>query len=283
MTVQVDEKWNAIDAALSHWRQGDCVVAEQWFVHRFSRHTPLTREATEGAAAEVDLSESAVHGFVVVTQTCDVVRSCSDRPYVEVAPLVLVDERELHVISRGQRPRYAFIPSLKDRCLVGDLDRAMTVEKSIVADWVRTPGCQTDQDVRRFAQALTRKCARFAFPDDFSGLVKKLQARLQEKHDKESPEGQALRELDEIRVRAASSWTDQNVDITFFFIRKSEAETFQGHGWETLLEKWLELVPPSGRFHSVTGIVSTLDDLTARDYVESDALDLDHLSTRDTK
>jgi hypothetical protein len=30
----------------------------------------------------------------------------------------------------------------------------------------------------------------------------------------------------------------------------------------------------------VNGVVMTLDDLTARDYVESDPLDLDHLSSR---
>lgn len=32
---------------------------------------------------------------------------------------------------------------------------------------------------------------------------------------------------------------------------------------------------------SIDGLVQTLDELTARDYVESDPLDLDHLSSRD--
>ena len=38
-----------------------------------------------------------------------------------------------------------------------DLDRVMTVEKSIVADWKRTPGWELDQEVREFAMALARK------------------------------------------------------------------------------------------------------------------------------
>jgi len=44
---------------------------------------------------------------------------------------------------------------------------------------------------------------------------------------------------------------------------------------------WLKRVPAAGRFATVDGAVLTLDDLTARDYVESDPLDLDHLSSRD--
>jgi hypothetical protein len=39
-------------------------------------------------------------------------------------------------------------------------------------------------------------------------------------------------------------------------------------------------VRPEGRLRSVEGVVTSLDDLTARDYVESDPLDLDHLSAR---
>ena len=50
-----------------------------------------------------------------------------------------------------------------------------------------------------------------------------------------------------------------------------------GNHYLTALPKAL---PQSGRFVRVDGLVQTLDDLTARDYVESDPLDLDHLSTR---
>jgi hypothetical protein len=39
-------------------------------------------------------------------------------------------------------------------------------------------------------------------------------------------------------------------------------------------------LPPSGRFISIDGLVVTLDDMTGADYVASDPLDLDHLSSR---
>jgi hypothetical protein len=41
----------------------------------------------------------------------------------------------------------------------------------------------------------------------------------------------------------------------------------------------LKRVPATGRFTEVDGAVLTLDDLTAREYVESDPLDVDHLSS----
>jgi hypothetical protein len=65
-----------------------------WLLTRFDPQHPLTPDAVDVVEvdAEADLTESSVRGFVVVTQTCDLVRSCADRPFVEVAPLVAVDE-----------------------------------------------------------------------------------------------------------------------------------------------------------------------------------------------
>ena len=225
------ERVPRLDAALAPWRQGDCVVGAQWFVHRFTPEVPLTKVAAEAATAGVDLAEAAVRGFVVVSQTCDLARSCTERPYVEVAPLVEVDRGDLRMIERGRRPRYAFIPGLQNSHLVGDLDRVMTVEKAVVAAWTRKAGCTTDPEARDFARALARKRARFAFPDDFTAFANKLQDRLQTKHDKQSDEGEALRALREIRVRAAPSWDDDPVDVLFWFLRNEDEPDFKGQGW----------------------------------------------------
>lgn len=271
-----DEK--RVDAALRHWRQGDCVVGEHWFVHRLDLNTPLTEEAVDAAAEGIDLVETEVRGFVIVSQTCDVVRSCVERPYVEIAPLVEVDTGELRTVERARRPRYAFVPCLRERALVGDLDRIMTVEKAVVAGWERVSGCVTDTERRDFVQALARKRTRFAFPDDFTALASKLQSRLQEKHDRLSVEGESLRALREIRVRAAPSWDDVAIDVMLWFIRNDDEPDFKVRNWDQLLEDWLRLVPATGRFRTVDGVVMTLDNLTARDFVESDPLDLDHLS-----
>ncbi len=51
-----------------------------------------------------------------------------------------------------------------------------------------------------------------------------------------------------------------------------------GGSWPDYLECWLERVEAKGRYVAVEGVVVALDQMSAREYVESDRLDLDHLS-----
>lgn len=259
---------SAIDQALAKWRQGDCVLGEAWFVHR------TTPPSEDGA----DLHETAVAGMVIVTQSCDVVRAFDKRPFVEISPLVELSQDDFDLAARGRRPQYAVVPALADERLVADLDRTMTVEKSVVATWERVAGCRTDDESRAFASALARKRERFAFPDDFNTLVHKLRDRVQEKHDKQSDDGRALRDLREIRVQAAPAWNAEAVDLFFWFIREAVGPAAPQKPWPDFLKKWLAMVVPQGRFTSVHGQVVALEDMSARDYVDSDRLDLDYLS-----
>lgn len=268
-----------VDEALRSWRQGDCVLGEHWFAHRIDVSFALTAAGRASAEEGMDLAEQEVPGFVVVTQTCDIVRSCTERPYIELCPLVEVDADRLHEIQRCRRPAYAYVPLLSERRLVADLDRVMTIEKPLLAKWERVPGWSNDTEARAFALALSRKRARFAFPDDFSALVSNLQARLVKKHDKGSDEGRGLRSLVEIRVQAAPSWNENQIELFFWFIRKEDAPDFEGKDWASLLQLWLDFLPGTGRYTSVGGLVTTLEDMRAQDYVDSDPLDLDHLST----
>ena len=269
-----------IDQRIATWCQGDCVVGDDWFLFRTNMENPLTDDGKAAVVEGVENADTLVRGFVVLTQTCDVVRSCVDRPFAEVSPLVEVDDKVLREIERGRRPSYGFIPGVEDRRLVADLDRVMTVEKGVVAVWERIEGCRTDEDARRFSLALARKRARMAFPDDFVEFARPLTERMLEKHDKQSDEGRALRSLREIRVRAAPSWDADAVELMFWFIRNDNEPAFDTQDWEHCLTALPQPQSAFGRFVRVDGVVQSLDDLTGRDYVESDPLDLDHLSTR---
>ena len=125
-----------IDTALREWRQGDATFDDGVFlVHLADKRFPLTTFAQERVAdvqAEHNVFEvlSRVDGLVVVTQTCDVVRKCEDREYLEVSPLIQIEPDLMQEIQKGRRPRYAYWPGLADRNLVVDLDRTMTLEKS---------------------------------------------------------------------------------------------------------------------------------------------------------
>jgi hypothetical protein len=268
-----------IDGALGAWRQGDLALDELWFVHVGDAAVALSDAAAQSEEAGVQAFTSDVAGLVVVSQTCDIVRSCVTHPYVEVAPLVEVDEKRLLEVQRGRRPGRATLPSLAGARLVADLDRVMTLEKSVVATWTRTAGYVDDADGRRFAHALARKRVRFAFPDDFVAFARKLEERLKDKHDKDSDEGRGLRALREIRVQATPFWEASQVAVFFWFIRNGEDADFEGENWAALLAHWLKRLPASGRFKSVDGQVATLEDMSAQEYLDSDPFDLDHLST----
>jgi hypothetical protein len=270
----------SIDATLAEWRQGDCVLGEHWFVHRIDLSVAITDAGRDASKGGVDLAEQEVTGFVVVTQTCDIVRSCAERPFAEICPLVEVDDDRLREIQRGRRPTYALVPQLSGSRLVADLDRVMTVEKPVVAKWKRTAGWTTDAEGRAFALALSRKRARFAFPDDFTTLAKNLYSRLLDKHGKNTDEGRGLRALREIRVQASPSWDARHVDIFFWFLRNEGDVDFEGRSWADLFKEWVKLVPTTDRFRSIEGQIVTLQDMNAAEYVDSDPLDLDHLSTR---
>lgn len=274
-----------IDGLLAVWRQGDVVLQEESFVHLADLACPLTEEAEAAQVAVAsDLGEleiagvyTAVPGMVVLTQTCDIVRSCRERPFVDVAPLIEVSEARLRETRKALVVNRAYVPGIAGRRLVADLDRIMTVEKAVLAGWSRTPGCPTDADARAFSEALGRKRARPAFPDDFVAAMARLQRRIREKHGRSSTEGQLLASLREIRVHASPSWEAAQVLVQFLFIKDSDPERLEGQ-WFRQVEAWCDLVDRNGRFTVADPEVGRLEDFTARDYIESDRLDLDWLS-----
>ena len=275
--AEMERRYESIDAALEFWRQGDFVLGPLGFIVRFNPDIPLS-PGDRIDASDSDLYEEDVEGLVILTQTCDVVRKSRDRPFVEVGPLVRVgDDAFLQTIRKGSSPRYAYVPAAAPRMLVADLDRAMTVEKSLLATWKREIGCPTDQDQRNFAEALSRKRGRFAFPDDFVSAAEGLRVRITQNHAKGSSEGESLRSLREIRVAAIPQWDALSVSLLFWFIVLDSASP-AAEGLRRQCEVWMGCFKPGGRFSSIDYNIVTLDEISAREYLTSDRLDLDHLS-----
>jgi hypothetical protein len=279
-----------VDAAMRVWRQGDAVLdGVPFFLHLADLARPITQEArseAEAAAPQAGDTLAGVpsqpRGVVVVTQTCDVVRASAVRPFVEVSPLVEVAATVVEDVRRLRRPRYAYVPAVAALMLVADLDQTMTVEKTVLAPLTRVAGCLGDQERREFADALARKRARFAFPDDFAEALHGVVRRLKEKHGKGTGEGALLRAIREIRVRAAPGWDAQEVRLTFLFVLAAD-EPPPTQGDEKQVAEWLSRMDGSRRFRMDQDLpwrLCFLEDIDAREYVESDRLDLDDLSQR---
>ena len=282
------EQIEEINAALQFWRPGDVTLDPGLeFLHLADLSIPLSAASQQaagsitegGAALTADLNPllAEVAGLVMLSQTCDIVRSCQQRPFVEVAPLVVMPPEQLEAVRRLRRPAFVYLPAVADRGLVGDLDRIMTLEKSIVACWQRIPGWDTDDDARSFAEALARKWARFAFPEDFNIAATELRKRVTARHEKNHAEGAHLRALREIRVRAAPSWDDEATRLAFWFIKEMDPEGYAA-AWDEWVDEWSGLFQQSTRFTIEAAVACRLEDITGRDYVESDRLDLDQLS-----
>jgi hypothetical protein len=273
------ETYKDIADALAAWQQGDCALEVSGFIYRFKTTRPVTPES-RSAGNESDLIEVEAPGFVVMTQTCDILRAVPDRPYIDICALVACpDWTRMKEIEKGLRPRFAFVPGVADRGIVADLDQVMTIEKPLLASWRRLRGCGTDTQMRAFAAAISRKFSRFAFPDDFVAVSNNLVDAIRHKHGKpESEEGKALRELREIRVAATPDWSAANIQLQFFFIRHATQNSALRQPWDHWLRKWLALVPPTGRYVSIDGLVLPLSRMQADEYIASDQLDLDHLT-----
>ncbi len=264
------------DPALD-WRQGDCVLGTQDFIYRILATMPLA-QASMDAVAEDPLAEvvaQTVEGLMVVSQSCDIVRPAAGRPFVEAAPLVQLPDLEFREVILGARPQYATVPSLHAAKLAADLDRVMTVEKSLLSTWARHPGCSDDSDRRLLGKRLARKRFRAALPDEFTPWFKPLRNRLSRLADSNAADALVFSELEEIRIQATPSWGAAQVNIFIWFILKDEAPA---RDRSDVLDAWLAKIPPKGTFITCGGRMAFYSDMTASEYLDSDSLDLDHMS-----
>jgi len=276
-----------INAAMENWRQGDFFLSEDlFFIHLADLTRPLTPEADEvasersaaGDTLEVEGVASAVTGYVVITQTCDIVRDCKARSYVELSPLVEVKPSTVNETRLLRRPAFAFVPGASDKNLVADLDRIVTAEKSFLSDFYRTAGCKDDSERRAFADALARHRTRPAFPDDFNDCMGPVRDHLKKIHRGTDAEGLLIQSVGEIRICASPNWDAEQISIVVWFILSPESAS-PSTDISPYINKWLALFGASKRY-DLQAVVCRLEDMKASDYVGSDRLDLDQLSVR---
>lgn len=78
-----------IDEILQQWRQGDCALGVgPRFLFRTHVEEPLTESGRAAASKGSDAAEEEVDGFIVATQTCDIVRprsEATDNPWENLA------------------------------------------------------------------------------------------------------------------------------------------------------------------------------------------------------
>lgn len=73
-------------------------------------------------------------------------------------------------------------------------------------------------------------------------------------------------------------WLDEYaVKLALWFIKDEDPPDIDP-SWSEHVDKWTGMIDSNGRFTVESSVARRLEDMTARDYVESDRLDLDQLS-----
>lgn len=252
---------NAKLPLLNDWRQGDFVLAPIEF--------PFVT-IDDQQQQQFGLLEA--RGAVVISQTCDIVRDIADRPHVQIAALVQANDNEIKDIQKRLRPRFGHIGGLPHGLAV-DFDIVTLADKKLVATWDRNAGCQRDDEVLKFAEALSRHKKRFAFPDEIVPELGKIRDYVRSNHRKNSARGSMLRAIEQIVLRCPD-WSNPRAELEVIGILLDEVDSADRDSWpEDDLKKIVLGISSDAIFR-----LSTQDDLTAREFREAARLDLDGLS-----
>jgi hypothetical protein len=292
----------------SHWRQGDYTTDAGvfWYVKRYDVDPDGDIDVVGGG--------ERVIGLVVLTQTCDLVRSVDVRPFVLVAPLVERTGADALFAQNGHVPQFAWVPGAGPTAFA-DLDRAVCYDKEFLRGLEWHLGVRDSEEATRFGESVGRKFARYAFPDEFHRTVSPLVERVKEKHGSSTKaEGEFFAKVRQIRVEA--DWTVDAIEATLIFVldpselppvpdgevlepspdlvrwygqgRRPDqlasklAETTDDAGrlylWGRLVEAWVDTCKPEPPIVGVSAEVLTSDDVTLTRYWGTQRLDLDYLS-----
>ncbi|MDO1585641.1 hypothetical protein [Rhizobium oryzicola] len=261
-------------AKMKLWRQGDYTLDVVTF-------PVLVMDEDGDLIAELD----KVAGWIVVSQTCDIVNFVEGRDNIVVAPIVFIDNpRFLEAVEKGTTPAATVIELPAQENHVADLTRLTTVQKKAFVRYERREGFASEESRGRFAQAVERRYGRFAFPDALSdGPILAIRNQAKEKHSKDSVPGRVYRSLRCIRILAKPDFETAGATIQLLAVLDEEAKL------EATVEeireelKKLATAPkfnwPSS-FEKDTPFVRVVmpDSLSAREWFSSQQVDLDFIS-----
>lgn len=183
---------------------------------------------------------------VLTSQTCDIADYSKKRPWVQVTPLFLLEDKsQKKPIERGWHGSYWHIPGVpEDGYWVADFRLVVTVEKSWLAEVASdaVDGCQDDPAERRnLANALARIVTRPAIPDEVLEFVAHPLVNSLRNLAKDEPEKYSL--LAEYVDHFCLNMDPDDVAPTAvsLVVITEESENSQDENWEHLeAHEWLE-------------------------------------------
>lgn len=266
---------------LEDWQQGDFALDCGDLVYRGA---PASMDA--GDSICYALKDSAPLGFAVISQTCDIVCPAKSIEHVTVCPLVRVDNGRLADIRGGRTSRYGILDT-DDEEVVADFSRTMSITKDLLVTWERNRGCCSEKRKRKFARAIETFYGRYAFPDDFTCMMKPFRDDVQKalKKGEKNPTRRMLNSISELRVTANGPWDgDGLLKISFYGILDGSRDpnSISRHDVKKELCQILDSIEWGGRYSMGNVEVVELSDISAARYIKSHPVDVNYLSYRES-
>lgn len=267
--VLTDEEFQALGC----WRQGDFTLQRT--------HVPLILETDDEG---LDIGTIETCGWVVITQTCDIVNYGKRKEYVSICPIVVAPPEVVKEVRAGVTPAFGKLDLAVAEDHVVDFGLTATVHKRALILLERRDGFQNDAARSIFQQSLERRFGRFAFPDWLSnGPLKQLRKRAREAHKSSGANGDIYKAIDEFRVRGNPDLESKDSVIGFLVVvdREKEKKTTRDAIRKELAAQANKFVWPDDFIKEDEFMaIGTLDEFTGRDIKESYSVDLDFISLR---
>ena len=266
---------------LEDWQQGDFALDCGELVYR---GVPASMDA--GDSTCYALKDSAPLGFAVISQTCDIVCPAKSIEHVTVCPLVRVNKGRLADIRGGRAPRYGILDT-DDEEVVADFSRTMSITKDLLVTWERNRGCRSERRKTGFARAIETFYGRYAFPDDFTDMMRPFRKEVQKalKKGEGNLTKMMLNSISELRVTANGQWDgDGLLKISFYGILDGPGDpnSMSRHEVKEELCQILDSIEWGGRYSIGNVEVVELSDLSAARYIKSHPVDVNYFSYRET-
>lgn len=154
-------------------------------------------------AGEPERNEPTPYGVVVATQCCDLAQNHTG--IVHISPVLVLEGNDKANALRGSTSRYAHI------------ENNYFADLSVLASITR-PNCDnapilltmTDAQRQKFASCMSRRFARYAYPEVISRALNPFKKAVRSKAGKTSQTARVLKLVETLRLECAPDWNSEH-------------------------------------------------------------------------
>lgn len=144
------------------------------------------------------------HGVVLISQTCDCIRSET----LQVAPIVTMPDNVAKQYATGKSSRYVPL-NLDGKTAFADLELVATLNRGCLEKLGSSGTAVPHPEDKRLARDLiARRFGRFPFPDEVVDWCRPLQEKVVTKVRRKGYQGELLQKISSIRVEEEHNWRD---------------------------------------------------------------------------